>query len=177
MLIDAVYEISKARRTVGTAEPTAFKLLAAVISDRNKPIEVRCHAARGIGRGAFDQQMKLDPLAWKITQLAGDAALEFSKDTGNPKWPECGIDLLLAFRHLNASEATGAVLERKGLMNRDEKSSVIKEAAPFITTVSLKLIGNKANFTVQELTPLAQWVKANQPAILAWDSNAPALAP
>ncbi len=177
VLIDAVYEISKARRTVGAAEPTAFKLLAAVINDRSKPIEVRCHAARGIGRGAFDQQMKLDPLAWKITQLAGDAALEFSKDTGNPKWPECGIDLLLAFRHLSAPEATGAVLERKGLMNRDEKSTVIKEAAPFITTVSLKLIGNKGNFTVQELTPLAQWIKANQPASLSWDSNAPALSP
>jgi hypothetical protein len=123
--------------------------------------------------------MKLDPFAWKITQLAGDAALEFTKSPGNPKWPECGIDLLLAFRHNTQAEATAPILEAKGLMNRDPKSAVISAASPFITTVALKLIENKSSnkFSVQDLTPLAQWIRANQPAALTWDANAPPLTP
>jgi hypothetical protein len=179
VLIDTVYEINKPRRTVGTPEPTVLKVLANALNDRSKPVEVRCHAARGIGRGAFDTQMKLDPFAWKITQLAGDAAVEFTKSPGNPKWPECGIDLLLAFRHNTQAESTAPVLEAKGLMNRDPKSKVIEAASPFITSVALKLIENKASnkFTVQDLTPLAQWIRSNQPSTLTWDTNAPPLTP
>ena len=179
VLIDTVYEINKPRRTVGSPEPTAFRVLASALNDRSKPVEVRCHAARGIGRCAFDTQMKLDPFAWKITQLAGDAALEFTKSPGSPKWPECGIDLLLAFRHNTQAEATAPILEAKGLMNRDPKSAVISAASPFITTVALKLIENKSSnkFSVQDLTPLAQWIRANQPAAFTWDANAPPLTP
>jgi hypothetical protein len=62
-------------------------------------------------------------------------------------------------------------------MNRDPKSSVISGAAPFIMTVSFKLLGNSTPFNVQELAPLAQWIKANQPANLTWDANAPPLSP
>jgi hypothetical protein len=177
VLVDAIYEITKPRRTVGAPEPTAMKIMAAVVNDRSKPIEVRCHAARGIGRCVYDPQMKLDPLAWKIAQLAGDAALEFNKNPGEAKWAECGLDLMLAFRHNIAAEAAAPLLERKGLMNRDPKSSVISGAAPFIMTVSFKLLGNSTPFNVQELAPLAQWIKANQPANLTWDANAPPLSP
>jgi len=174
VLLDAIFEITKPRRTVGPPEPTAMKIFAAVLDDKSKPLEVRCLAAMGVGRGAFDLQMKLEPLAWRIAALAGETAVEFNKQPGNPRWPECGLNLLLAFRHLSPAEATAQQpLDRKGLMNRNENSDVIKGAAPFITIVSVKLAENKARFTVQELQPLAAWIQSNQPASLVWDSNAP----
>ncbi len=178
-LLDALMEISLPRRTIGAPEPTSFKAFAAVLDDKSKPVEVRCHAAAGIGRGAFDLQMKLDPLAWKIASVAADTAIEFNRQPGNPKWPECGWDLLVAFRHITAAEATGPVLNRKGLMNRDEKSTVIATVAPFITTVALHLIDNKTKFNVAQLQPLAGWIQApaNRPANLTWDANAPPLKP
>lgn len=173
-LIDAVIEIPTARKTIGLAEPTVYKVLAAVISDREKPVEVRCRAAFGIGQGAFDLQMKLEPLAWKITQLAADTAVEFNKAPGDPRWPRCGIELLLAFRHQTSAQASGPVLTRKGLMNRDPNSKLIDEAAPFITAVALKLIDNKEKFNIAELTPMAEWLRTTQ-VDGTWDTNAPPL--
>lgn len=177
VLIDAVFEINKPRKTVGTPEPTVFKVLAAVINDRSKPVEVRCHAARGIGRAAFDLQMKFDPLAWKITQLAGDTVLEFMRQPKNPKWAECGADLLFAFRHNTQAEAKSPVLDAKGMMNRDPKSTVIAEASTFITSVAFKLLDPNSKFIKDELVTLAQWIQANRPANLTWDTNAPPLTP
>ena len=111
----------------------------------------------------------------KIATLAGETAVEFNNAPGNPKWPECGLNLLLAFRHLAGAEATAPLVDRKGLMNRDEKSVIISGAAPFITMVAVKLAENKASFNVQELQPLAAWIQANRPANLIWDANAPPL--
>ena len=177
VLLDTVYEISKPRRTVGAPQPTAQRLFADVINDETKPIEVRCHAARGIGQGVYDLQMNMEPFAWKITKLAGEAALAFNKDPGNSKWPECGIDLLLAFRHSNQAGATAQPPAAKGLMNRLPKSMLVAESAPFILTVTIRLIDNKGKFTVEELTPMAQWINARQPANLTWDSNAAPVKP
>jgi len=177
VLIDAVFEITRPRKTVGTPEPTVFKVLAAVINDRTKPVEVRCHAARGIGRAAFDLQMKFDPLAWKIMQLAGDTVLEFMRQPKNPKWAECGADLLFAFRHNTQAEATAGPLEAKGMMNRDPKSALISGASPFITSVAFKLLDPNSKFSKEELAPLAKWIQANRPANLTWDANAPPLSP
>lgn len=175
-LIDAAYLITKPRRTVGTPEPTGFKIFAAVINDRAKPVEVRCHAAKGFGICNYDVQgTKYEPIAWKVTQLAGDAAVEYNQDVGNPKWQWCGIDLLLTFRHATQAEATAAPPASKGIMNRAPNSKVVAEAAPFVMTVSLKLIANKGKFTPPEIADLAKmkaWLTANVPADLKWDANA-----
>jgi hypothetical protein len=175
-LIDAAYLITKPRRTVGTPEPTALKIFAAVINDRTKPVEVRCHAAKGFGICNYDVAgTKFEPIAWKVTQLAFDAASEYSQDPGNPKWQWCGIDLLLTFRHATAAGAAAAPPATQGIMNRAPNAKVISDAAPFVTTVSLKLISNKGNFSAQEIAVLAKmktWLSENVPADLKWDTNA-----
>ena len=175
-LIDAAYLITKPRRTVGTPEPTAFKIFAAVINDRTKPVEVRCHAAKGFGITNYDVAgTKFDPIAWKVTQLAGDAALEYSQNPGDPKWQWCGIDLLLTFRHATAAEAAAAPPACKGIMNRAPNSKVVSEAAPFVTLVSLQLIANKGNFKpaqISELSKMKTWLTDNVPTDLKWDANA-----
>ena len=175
-LIDAAYFITKPRRTVGTPEPTALKIFAAVIDDGSKPVEVRCHAARGFGICNYDVAgTKFDPIAWKVTQLAFEAASEFNQTPGNPKWPWCGIDLLLTFRHATKEEATAAPPACKGIMNRAPNSKVVSEAAPFVTTVSLALITNKGGFNSQviaDLQKMKAWIATNVPADLKWDTNA-----
>lgn len=178
-LIDAAYLITKPRRTVGTPEPTALKIFAAIINDRTKPVEVRCHAAKGFGICNYDVAgTKFDPIAWKVAQLAFDAAAEYNQDPGNPKWPWCGYDLLLTFRHSNAAGANAAPPAAQGIMNRAPNSKVVAEASPFVTTVSLTLIANKGKFNAQaiaELTKMKAWVTDNVPADLKWDTNAPPL--
>lgn len=178
-LIDAAYLITKPRRTVGTPEPTALKIFAAVINDRTKPVEVRCHAAKGFGICNYDVAgTKFEPIAWKVTQLAFDAAAEYNQNPGNPKWQWCGIDLLLTFRHLTVAEATAAPPACKGIMNRAPNSKVVSEAAPFVTAVSLHFIANKGKFAagqIGELTKMKTWLTDNTPADLKWDTNAPPL--
>ena len=178
-LIDAAYYITKPRRTVGTPEPTALKIFAAVIDDRSKPIEVRCHAARGFGICNYDVAgTKFEPIAWKVTQLAFEAASEYNQSPGNPKWPWCGIDLLLTFRHANKEEAAAAPPACKGIMNRSPNSKVVSDAAPFVTTVALQMIANKGKFpagAVAVLGNMKQWIADSVPADLKWDTNAPPL--
>lgn len=179
-LLETLFDIRKARKTVGGAEPTAMKSFAAVLNDRSRPIEVRCLAAMGVGRGAFDNQMRLDPLAWKISQLAGDAAVEFNRSPGDPKWPACGASLIFAYRHVSNEEATAPLAERKGLLNRSGASApskLIAESAPLVKVVGLKLIQNSDQFASDDVRPLAEWIQANKPDSLKWDDKADELSP
>ncbi len=179
-LLETLFDIRKARKTVGGAEPTAMKSFAAVLNDRSRPIEVRCLAAMGVGRGAFDNQMQLDPLAWKISQLAGDAAVEFNRSPGDPKWPACGASLIFAYRHVTNEEATASLADRKGLLNRSGASApskLIAESAPLVKVVGLKLIQNSEQFASDDVRPLAEWIQANKPENLKWDDKAAELSP
>lgn len=179
-LLETLFEIRRPRRTVGANEPTVMKVFASVLDDRQRPIEVRCLAAMGIGRGAYDGQMRLDPLAWKIAQLAGDAAVEFNRSPGDARWPACGASLVFAFRHAAAEEAVAAPADRKGLLNRSSgttPSKTITEAAGLVKVVGLGLLKNSDALTREEVLPLAEWLNANKPAELKWDDRLPALSP
>jgi hypothetical protein len=179
-LLEALFDVRRPRRTVGRPEPTVMKTFAAVLDDRSRPIEVRCLAAMGIGRGAFDNQMKFDPLAWKIAQLAADVSIAYNRDPGNAKWPSCGASLIFAFRHVTEPESSAANLaDRKGLLNRSgaAPSKTISEAAPLVKIVGVGLIRNTDPLPIDQLKPLAEWLQANQPQSLVWDDSLPALSP
>ncbi|MFM7832972.1 MAG: hypothetical protein ACKPJD_14375 [Planctomycetaceae bacterium] len=179
-LLDVLFGIRRPRRTVGANEPTVMKIFASVLDDRQRPVEVRCLAAYGIGHGAYDGQMRLDPLAWKIAQLAGDAAVEFNRSPGDARWPACGASLLFAFRHAAAEEAVAAPADRKGLLNRSTgttPSKIITESAGLVMVVGLGLVKNTDALTREEVLPLAEWLNANKPADLKWDDRLPALTP
>ncbi len=179
-LLEVLFEIRRPRKTIGANEPTVMKVFAAVLDDRQRPIEVRCLAAMGIGRGAYDGQMRLDPLAWKIAQLAGDAAVEFNRSPGDARWPACGASLVFAYRHASAEEAVAAPADRKGLLNRSTgtaPSKVIAESANLVKVVGLGLLKNSDALTREEVLPLAEWLNANKPTELKWDDRLPALTP
>ena len=179
-LLEALFDIRRPRRTVGRPEPTVMKTFAAVLDDRSRPIEVRCLAAMGIGRGVFDNQMRFDPLAWKIAQLAADASIAFNRDPGNAKWPSCGASLIFAFRHVTEPESSAATLtDRKGLLNRsgNTPSKTIAEAAPLVKVVGIGLIRNTDRLPIDQLKPLAEWLQTGKPQSLVWDDNLPPLSP
>lgn len=156
-LLDAALEISQPRRKIGVPKPTAMAIFEAALTDSSKPLEVRCRAAFGVGQGAYDAEMKLEPLAKKICELARDVSIQFNRDQSNPeKWKYCGMNLFYSFWHINASQRQGANV--KGLLNRDAKSKFIADAAPVIGTVSLHLLQGKS-FKASDLQPLADLLR------------------
>ncbi|MFN9719547.1 MAG: hypothetical protein ACK58L_12680 [Planctomycetota bacterium] len=171
-LLDAALEISQPRKKIGVPEPTAMAVFAAALNSPNKPVEVRCRAAFGIGQGSHDAEMKLEPLAWKICQLAGEVAIQFNRDVKDPKWQHCGMNLFYSFWHINANQRQGT--NARGLLNRDPKSKFIADAAPQIGTVSLFVLQGKS-FKAADLQPLADLLNASRPANGTWDKNAPAI--
>lgn len=169
-LLDAALEIKEARKKIGAAAPTAMKIFAATINDSSKPIEVRCRAAFGVGHGAYDSEMKLEILAWKIAQLAGQVTIEFSQNPNDQKWNDCVKNLFFSFWHMTKDQISGP--NPKGLQNRDAKSTVIKSFAPHIATISLNM-GMKTKLNLSDLKPLADLIKSSQPSNGQWDKNAP----
>lgn len=169
-LLDAALEVSQPRKKIGVPEPTAMAIFAAALNNPDKPVEVRCRAAFGIGQGSYDAEMKLEPLAWKICQLAGEVAIQFNRDVKDPKWQHCGMNLFYSFWHINANQRQGA--NARGLLNRDPKSKFVADAAPQIGTVSLFVLQGKS-FKAADLQPLADLLNASRPANGTWDKNAP----
>jgi hypothetical protein len=172
-LLDAALEITLARKKIGVPEPTAMKIFAATLNDSKKPVEVRCKAAYGIGHGVFDAEMKLEPFAWKIGQLAGEVAVEFNQNPNDEKWRECGKDLFFSFWHMNNNQRQGA--NAKGLLNRDAKSKLVSDMAPHIGSVALNVL-KKTKFKAADLQPLADLINSSKPANGTWDKNAPPIA-
>ena len=171
VLLDVLFHITKPRRTVGDPEPTALLHFAAVLNDESRPIEVRCHAAVGIGRAAYDPlKTNFDPLAWKIAKLTLETGVSFSQaNDGHPKWPICGADLWFAFRPFEKAETD------KGLMNRAAKSALVAGAAELVQKTAPVILLNGGDVPIDDLKAIRTFLDANKPTNMKWDPNAPPL--
>jgi hypothetical protein len=172
-LLDVLFGITSPRRVVGAPEPTALKVFAKILDDEKRPIEVRCHAALGAGRGAYDARVNFDPFAYRIAELTLETGVLFSlaKD-GDQKWVGCGFDLFFAFRPLEKAEGD------KGLMNRAPRSALVAGAAPLVIKTAPIIIENgRTGIPLEDLNALKAWIHdpANHPASGTWDSEAPPL--
>ena len=172
VLLDVLFYITKARRTVGAPEPTALLHFAAVLNDKTRPIEVRCHAALGGGRAAFDRDINFDPWAYKIARLTIETGVAFTQaHDGHPKWQSCGGDLFFAFRPWDKTELD------KGLMNRAPRSALVAGAAPLVLKTAPIIVQNGNGIPLQDLQAIKTWADDNMPANLKWDANAPQFDP
>ena len=170
-LIEALIRVTQPREVVGKAVPSVFETFIAVISDRNRSIMVRCQAARGIGRVGFDPQINFEPLAWKVTQLAAEAGTLFNQNPGNSEFAFCGGDLYLAFHHLTQEEAKDAK-NVKGMLNRDARSTLIRDAYKEVLKVAGPMISNSGNpIPESDLAAVNEWVKKSVPSNLKYDAN------
>ncbi len=172
VLLDVLFYITKARRTVGAPEPTALMHFAAVLNDKSRPIEVRCHAALGGGRAAFDNGINFDPWAYKIARLAIETGVGFTQaNDGHPKWQSCGGDLFFAFRPWDKTELD------KGLLNRAPRSALVAEAAPLVLKTAPVIVQNGNGIPLPDLQAIKTWADLNMPTNLKWDANAPPFDP
>lgn len=168
-LIDSLSLIAHPREVVGKPIPSVFESLKNVMCDRSRFITIRCRAAAGLGRIGYDAQINFDPLAWKVAEVAGDAAQYFNQSPGNPAFAVCGLDLYLAFHQGSAAELSGP--NPTGMLNRAPRSQVVSEAYKTTLKVILPLMENTKPIPQAELASVVDWAQQNVPANLSYDAN------
>jgi hypothetical protein len=169
LLVDALTAITEPREIVGRPVPTVFEALKNVIGDRNRFLNVRCRAAKGLGRIGYDTQINYDVLAWKVAQLAAEAGQYFNQSPGNPGFQQCGVDLYLAFHHATAAEQSGP--KPKGMLNRAPRSQFVKDAYAQVLKVAGPMIFTSKPVAQADLASVSEWVSQNQPSSLAYDAS------
>ncbi|MCA9064644.1 MAG: hypothetical protein KDA96_16345 [Planctomycetaceae bacterium] len=170
VLIDTVCEITTPREVVagGAKKPLAMEILVEVMSDQQNQLTfVRCHAAAGLGRVGYDNAVNFDPLAWKVTQLALQAAVEFNTAPSD-KWGQAAIDFLVAFHHLDSDGLKGA--NKQGMLNRAETSAIVKGAYPHVLEI-LKGMAVGRPVPPAVINDTGKWLHENTPADGRWDSS------
>lgn len=168
LLIDALSQITQPREVQGRAVPSVFEGLISVVGNRQRFLQVRCRAARGLGRAGYDSQINFDPLAWKVAQLSVDAGQYFNQAPGNPAFQQCGVDLYLAFHHANAAEQSDPKNPR-GMLNRARSSQVVKDAYREVLKIAGPMIFTNKAIPRTELAAVDAWVSQNVPANLVYD--------
>jgi hypothetical protein len=168
LLLDTALEITAPIQTIGSRDATAMRLFSAVIKDGERPVDVRCRAALGIGIGAWDPSatvpaMKLEDHVSAIAITARDTVIAYnSGDLNDLRWRQCGIDLFRSFFHLSPEQATGSPpLLPKGLLNRLSRSPKVNQLGPEIQAVAVKLIQSNQKFAPADVANLAAWINAN----------------
>ncbi len=151
----------------------AFCTSAAIMQDRNRDIQIRCHAARVLGRAGFDTKTNFEVLAWATAQLGVEAAALFNRDKNkaNPKWTFCGFYLYTAFHHWEKEE----VAMRKGFLNRMPRSEEVRNAWTALLPVATHMMVNKTIVPKNDWINLFKWAEANQPANRRYDPTCPPL--
>ena len=162
-LVDALFVITRARKSVGAANTTVMRTFVKIVDDRTRPLQVRCHAAYGIGQGAYDAKIDFDPLTWKVANLALEASAFFNQAPGNPAWQQCGTDLFFAYRHAdkNGLAKTPPMLPQ-GMLNRAATSVPVKESGELVIKIAVPLIMNRAKIPQADQITLKKWIDDNQ---------------
>ncbi|MCA9066209.1 MAG: hypothetical protein KDA96_24245, partial [Planctomycetaceae bacterium] len=175
-LIEALSYVSAPREIVGAGakSPVVLQVLAEVVSDRQRNLIVRCHAAFGLGRAGYDSGVNFEPLAWKVSQLAVEVAVQYNRSPRAPGWSQCGYHLFGAYKHLNADGLKGN--NKQGMLNRAPGSTLANDAYQQVLKICAPIWFNPGRaIPTADLNAAAKWVNDNTPADLKWDAAAPAL--
>lgn len=177
-LLAALEEVTAPRQLVAPTTAVSYCIAARLMRDKNRDIQVRCRAARVMGRTGYDAQINLEVLSWATADLVLETAARFNKDRNknDPKWVTSAYYLYTAFHHWERDEATGrAPALPKGFLNRDARSEVVKKAYELSIPVISHMLMGKADVPNRSLIPLFQWTGDNKPANLKFDPSCPPL--
>ncbi len=171
LLVDTLFTITKARKSVGTADTTVMRTFVKLVDERTRPLQVRCRAAYGIGQGAYDAKIDFDPLTWKVASLALDASVYFNQAPGNPAWQQCGADLFFAYRHADRNGlAKQPPMMPQGMLNRAANSVPVKDSGELVMKIAVPLVVNSAKIPQADQLALKNWIDANKAlANKAWE--------
>ncbi len=163
VLVDALYNITSPRKSVGRKDTTVIRTFVKLVDDRSRRLEVRCRAAHGIGQGAYDNQVVFDPLAWKVANLALEASVYFNRAPGHPAWQQCGSDLFFAFRHADKNGlAKQPPMLPQGMMNRAPQSAAVKESFDFAVKIAVPMVVNNSKVPTADQQALKKWIDDNK---------------
>lgn len=170
-LVDTLLKINKPRKSVGVPETTVMRTFVKLLDHKERPLQVRCRAAYGVGQGAYDAKIDFDPLAWKVASLALDASVFFNQAPGNPAWQQCGADLFFAFRHADRDGlAKQPPMLPQGMMNRAPTSVPVKDSGELALKIAVPLVVNSARIPQADQVALKAWIDANKAlANKAWE--------
>jgi len=171
-LVQTLFNITIARQPVGPPTTTVMRTFVKLVEDRKRPLQVRCHAAFGIGQGAYDNRIDFDPLTWKVANLALEASVFFNQAPGNPAWEQCGSDLFFAHRHIDrVGLAKDPPMLPKGMMNRAAQSVPVNESGILTLKIAVPLTHNKTKIPQEDQVALKAWIDANKEALAtkAWE--------
>jgi hypothetical protein len=173
-LLQSLEFVRAPRLLAGKKEALIYCAMAQLIKDRNIDILVRCRAARVMGRVGWDRDISFDILAWAVSDLTVDTAVQFNaaQDQKDPKWAHCGWYLYTAFHHENSNETQGKPPSElpKGFLNRAPESNVVRDAYANSHVVMAHLMFVPQNVKKQNLTSLFDWVRNSKPASLEFDA-------
>jgi hypothetical protein len=175
-LLDVLMALTLPARTVGNAQPLAFAHLTTVLDDDSRPLDVRCHAALGIGRAAYPSNVNFEPLAWRVADLALLTGVRFaqSENKKDPMWQSCGLDLFFAFRHYSTGDSG------KGMLNRAAKAKVVADAGASVVSVAVQILEattqpENLGALTGKLQELKAFKDANRPSSMTWAPGMPPL--
>lgn len=176
-LLQTLEYVRAPRLLAGKKEAFIFCAMAKLIKDRSNDIQVRCRAARVMGRAGWDRSIKFDVLAWAVGELTIETAVKFNAapNKKDPKWAYCGWYLYTAFHHENRVEKEGKPPSPmpKGFLNRAPASPVVRAAYANSHAVMAHLMYFTQDIKAQNLAPLFKWVQASKPANLLYDAACP----
>lgn len=176
-LLQTLEFVRAPRLLAGAKEAFVFCAMAELIKNRDIDIQVRCRAARVMGRAGWDRSIKFDVLAWAVGELTIETAVQFngSKNKKDPKWAYCGWYLYTAFHHENRNETDGKPPsdQPKGFLNRDPASTVVRDAYANSHAIMAHLMFLQQDINPKNMGPLFKWVQASKPADLKYDAACP----
>jgi hypothetical protein len=175
LMVDTLGFVQAPREVAGGQRALVFEALADVIQDKRRHFRVRCRAAGALGRVGFDNRINFEPLAWKTVQLAIEVGSAYNDDSLQPYWPECGLQLYLAFHHLEADGATAR--SPQGMLNRAPSSELINLGYAQVLPIAKGLYFKHPAIPVDVLASARTWVADNKPNDLKFDPASTELQP
>lgn len=170
-LLMALEYVRAPRRLIGTRAPIVLQAAVETMSDTTQAIRTRCRAARLAGQQVgYDNNANFEPVAWKISEVALDAALLYSqaKNQKDVEWKYCGWYLYTAFHH----EDKVGKNSNRGLLNRAPKSELVKDAFDATFGPAAYMMFREGKL-VSAIGKLNSWVGNNRPANLVYSPNCP----
>ena len=164
LLVDTLFNVTQPRRSSGRRETNVMRTFVKLVDDRERPLQVRCRAAFGIGQGAYDAKVDFDPLTWKVANLALEASVFFNQAPGDPAWQQCGADLFFAYRHIDKNGlAKQPPMLPQGMMNRAATSVPVNESGSLSAfKIAVPLVVNSAKIPQADQLELKAWIDANK---------------
>ncbi len=172
-LLETLAKVQTPREVAGVQRRAiAFDALASVMQDKRRSYLIRCRAAGALGTVGYDAQIRFEPLAWKVVQVAAEIGSAHNDEPEYPHWRKCGEQLFLSFHQRQGPGENST----EGMLNRASQSQLVQDAYGKVLPLAAGLILNQ-NINPELITEATEWAGANVPESLAYDGNSPPLNP